>query len=186
MPMCADAAQPRTRHPPDRIRPQEHSPLSSKLDATAAARLRENGQEVVAHARSYAQGFERRPDLEPAFLGAQPKVLRRPEIASAAEVEKATRLVCRTVGRLIDDAADVLLVIAHDASASATARSLIEEMTAVGVGSTTVCLGDEGGSPDRGGGEGGGAARHAAPAHRCTGQVFSSLRHRLSRNEGGI
>mmetsp|Transcript_34974 Transcript_34974/g.111733 ORF Transcript_34974/g.111733 Transcript_34974/m.111733 type:complete len:110 (+) Transcript_34974:340-669(+) len=50
---------------------------SSKLDATAAARLRENGQEVVAHARSYAQGFERRPDLEPAFLGAQPKVLRR-------------------------------------------------------------------------------------------------------------
>mmetsp|Transcript_34974 Transcript_34974/g.111732 ORF Transcript_34974/g.111732 Transcript_34974/m.111732 type:complete len:128 (+) Transcript_34974:750-1133(+) len=64
-------------------------------------------------------------------------------------------------------------------------------MTAVGVGSTTVCLGDDWlETVPRIEAE---ARADAQPdtlllhiAHRCTGQVFSSLRHRLSRNEGAF
>eukprot|EP00413_Alexandrium_margalefii_P023199 CAMPEP_0204560024 /NCGR_PEP_ID=MMETSP0661-20131031/32359_1 /ASSEMBLY_ACC=CAM_ASM_000606 /TAXON_ID=109239 /ORGANISM="Alexandrium margalefi, Strain AMGDE01CS-322" /LENGTH=690 /DNA_ID=CAMNT_0051567305 /DNA_START=77 /DNA_END=2149 /DNA_ORIENTATION=+ len=78
------------------------------------------------------------------FVGAQPKLLRRPEIASEPEVMCATKVACNALRDRIGKASGVSLVFAEDSQYSEVTRSVlksaVDEETAMAGAPTTVCL----------------------------------------------
>ena len=61
------------------------------------------------------------------YVGAKPKFLKEPSIATARETEAATKLACRNIFKTIKDAPNgVLLIMAQDASYSPTCRKLLD------------------------------------------------------------
>mmetsp|Transcript_15011 Transcript_15011/g.38072 ORF Transcript_15011/g.38072 Transcript_15011/m.38072 type:complete len:698 (-) Transcript_15011:69-2162(-) len=86
---------------------------------------------VKALAAAYAEDYRRVaiPDDRP-FVGALPKVLRKPQIATPADTARQTAIVCKTVTRLIETATQgVHIIFAHDAKPSKAARQILDVAT---------------------------------------------------------
>ena len=107
------------------------SSLSEKrLPPTAAAADQDQKQRRVNElAEKYVREFETRVvDPTKPFIGAQPRLLRTPEIATEGETNAATRLVCRSLTeRIVNAKKGVLVLVAQDASYSMTCRRMLSE-----------------------------------------------------------
>jgi len=61
------------------------------------------------------------------FVGAQPRMLRHPEIATPAETDRATCFVCAAVQGKIEAAEGVLVILDHTTKPNALCRKLLED-----------------------------------------------------------
>eukprot|EP00928_Gymnodinium_smaydae_P050516 TRINITY_DN3407_c0_g1_i1.p1 TRINITY_DN3407_c0_g1~~TRINITY_DN3407_c0_g1_i1.p1 ORF type:complete len:691 (-),score=141.10 TRINITY_DN3407_c0_g1_i1:137-2209(-) len=82
-------------------------------------------------AADYVQDYRRIsvPDDKP-FVGAQPKLLKKPEIATQAQTARETAVACKTIAKLIEAAKDgVHIILAEDARHSKTTQHLLDSST---------------------------------------------------------
>ncbi|CAE8629932.1 unnamed protein product [Polarella glacialis] len=73
-----------------------------------------------------AEGGQGPPEVRlPPYEGAKPIVLKKSKIAAAAEADKATRFVCKTLQQVIKDSKQVLVVLGYDASRNQACKDLM-------------------------------------------------------------
>eukprot|EP00449_Zooxanthella_nutricula_P012178 CAMPEP_0198494356 /NCGR_PEP_ID=MMETSP1462-20131121/4596_1 /TAXON_ID=1333877 /ORGANISM="Brandtodinium nutriculum, Strain RCC3387" /LENGTH=695 /DNA_ID=CAMNT_0044223095 /DNA_START=92 /DNA_END=2179 /DNA_ORIENTATION=+ len=88
-------------------------------------------ERMKGFAKAYAEDYLKVaiPDDQP-FAGSQPKLLRKPQIASAQETARNTAVACKTITKLIESAAaGVHVVLGHDARNSQAAKAFFEKAT---------------------------------------------------------
>lgn len=85
-------------------------------------------EEVKELAKEYAQEWTKHavPEDQP-YIGAQPLLLKEPNIVPQEHTDRVTAVACRTLQRLIKAASGVHVTIAQDASQSPMAKALLEK-----------------------------------------------------------
>mmetsp|Transcript_37016 Transcript_37016/g.80405 ORF Transcript_37016/g.80405 Transcript_37016/m.80405 type:complete len:691 (+) Transcript_37016:82-2154(+) len=97
-------------------RPRAQSEASKARDREVAELAREYLEQYAA-----GKATEDKP-----FVGAQPLLLKKPQIATVEETERYTAVACRTLEKLIAAAPGVHMRIGDDAKQSKEARALLE------------------------------------------------------------
>jgi len=117
--------------------PQEKS-------AKAAESKNQIDQIAEENVQQYMPGVA---DPEKPFVGAQPKLLKHPEIASADEVARKTKVACNALRDRINSAAGVEIVFGQDSQYSEVTRNLLkgasDEEAAMASAPTLVCMGTD-------------------------------------------
>mmetsp|Transcript_53108 Transcript_53108/g.113411 ORF Transcript_53108/g.113411 Transcript_53108/m.113411 type:complete len:696 (-) Transcript_53108:209-2296(-) len=103
--------------------PEKKPRAQSEAQKAREAQMSELAREYM---EQYAAGkaMEDKP-----FVGAQPLLLRKPQIATVEETERYTAVACRTLEKLIAAAPGVHVRIGDDAKQSKEARALLEAST---------------------------------------------------------
>ena len=65
-------------------------------------------------------------DTDRPFLGAQPILLQKPEIATKSETYRATRVACQSISKAIAKAKGILICFGQDASTSSCCKKLLD------------------------------------------------------------
>jgi len=102
--------------------------LKGKKIKAATSEGEKKKAEVQRMAAEYSAAYARGHVADDApFIGAQPKLLRKPEIATPAETARKTAVAMKTLQKLIETAPQgVHIILGQDASNSPVARSLMD------------------------------------------------------------
>jgi len=95
------------------------SPLERMISTSSTRRLLE--QDIV---REYIQESSIEVTTKP-FIGAQPKLLKKPEILDAEEVDKRSRIACRMLAQRVEMASKVVVVLGEDARCNAAWKDVL-------------------------------------------------------------
>eukprot|EP00405_Crypthecodinium_cohnii_P019442 CAMPEP_0206482898 /NCGR_PEP_ID=MMETSP0324_2-20121206/39120_1 /ASSEMBLY_ACC=CAM_ASM_000836 /TAXON_ID=2866 /ORGANISM="Crypthecodinium cohnii, Strain Seligo" /LENGTH=522 /DNA_ID=CAMNT_0053960877 /DNA_START=67 /DNA_END=1632 /DNA_ORIENTATION=- len=102
------------------------TPAAPEKKAKSAAVMARD-KEMAALAREYIEQYAAGKAVEDKpFVGAQPLLLKKPQIATIEETERYTAVACRTLEKLIEASPGVHLRVGDDAKQSKEARALLE------------------------------------------------------------
>jgi len=97
----------------------DSSPLARMISTSSTRRLLE--QDII---REYIQESSIDVTNKP-FIGAQPKLLKKPEILDAEEVDKRSRIACRMLAQRVETASKVVVVLGEDARCNAAWKDVL-------------------------------------------------------------
>jgi len=98
---------------------------------------------VLDYVRQFQKGAE---DPTKPFVGAVPKLLTAPEVATPQQTATSTRLACATIAQAIVSSPGVLVILAQDASYSPACRGLLQnagDTEKASSAPTAVCLNND-------------------------------------------
>jgi len=104
----------------DKIKGQAPKQLSSTAQATKLS-AEAIAKDAMEH---YAPGVA---DPNKPFVGAQPKLLKHPQIASVAQTVRATKVACKTLRDRIAAAPGVMVLLLQDSQYSEVSRKLLKD-----------------------------------------------------------
>uniref|UniRef100_A0A6T1JUK4 Uncharacterized protein n=1 Tax=Alexandrium monilatum TaxID=311494 RepID=A0A6T1JUK4_9DINO len=104
----------------EKLKGQKQKALSCKGQAAKA-----QADEIAKDAVEIQYGAVVDPDKP--FVGAQPKLLKHPHIATPAESDRATKVVCKTLRQRIASASGVMIRLGQDSQYSEVTKRLLRE-----------------------------------------------------------
>jgi len=118
--------------------------IDKKLKTDDETKEAQKKTEELAKEMAKEQISSEIPDIHKPFMGAQPKLLQKPEIASEEETERATAVASRVLAQEIKAAKKVVVVLAQDAMHSKAAKALLsdssDDAAVIETASTVVAL----------------------------------------------
>jgi len=98
-----------------------------KLKSDAESKVAQEKVEQLTKSMAEEQISTAIPDIHKPFLGAMPKLLQKPEIASEEEMLRATRVASRLLKQEVEAAKRVVLVLAQDSMHSKSAKAILTD-----------------------------------------------------------